>query len=162
MNAELLGGWGSLEIHGLSFPREMKAQRFTMRGVASRSSRCVFRDGGWILLDDVHGDHFGTLFTLIVVDGRIPWFLMADVNGEITLLDKRRWARSRNYAVAVAVGSTAAAAPPPALSPLDLELGPLALQGNLHLEEQRETGVNNCQLIYLTPGAYQSLEEAKL
>lgn len=110
---------------------EMKAQWITMLGVASHSSGCV-------LLDDVHGDHFSTLLAFVVADWRIPWFLMADVNGEAIWLSEGYSPRSTNYAVG------GAAAPSPALAPLDLELRPLALQGDLHLQEQREPVSIDC------------------
>lgn len=115
-------------MHGLSFPQEMKAQWITMFGVASYSS-------GWVLLDDVHRDHFSTLLAfaaLVVADWRIPWFLMADVDREATWLSEGYSTRSTNHAVG------GAAAPSPALAPLDLELRPLALQGDLHLQQQTE------------------------
>lgn len=102
-----------------------------MLGVASHSSGCV-------LLDDVHGDHFSTLLAFVVADWRIPWFLMADVNGEAIWLSEGYSPRSTNHAVG------GAAAPSPALAPLDLELRPLALQGDLHLQEQREPVSIDC------------------
>ena len=112
----------------MGISQEMKAQWITMFGVASHSS-------GWVLLDDVHGDHFSTFLafaTFVVADWRIPWFLVADVDREATWLSEGYSPRSTNHAVG------GAAAPSPALAPLDLELGPLALQGDLHLQEQRE------------------------
>lgn len=121
-------------MHGLSFSQEMKAQRITMLGVASHSSRRILLRGRWVLLEDIHGDHFYNLFALIVVDGSIPRFLMADVNGETTGLSKGSSARSRDHAV----GGATAAAPSPALVPPDFQLHPLALQGNLDLEEETE------------------------
>lgn len=102
-------------------------------GFASHSS-------GWVLLDDVHGDHFSSLFAFIVADWRIPWFLMADVNGEVTWLSEGYSPRSTNHTVG------GAAAPSPALAPLDLELRPLALHSGLHLQGQRELVSEGCRL----------------
>lgn len=58
---------------------------------------------------------------------------MADVNGEATRLSEGCNTRSSDHAI-----GGAAAAPSPALAPLDLELCPLAFHGNLHLEEQKD------------------------
>lgn len=118
---------------------------------------CISHSSGWLLLDDVHSDHLGTLLALVV--GRIvSRFLVADVNRDIIPagLSSGRSASSR------AGGRTG----PPALVPLDFELPPLALQGGLDLGAKGEPRIIQLQewakqsLYAWLPGAYQRLKEA--